>query len=113
MADAGIYPAVDIESSVSRAMTQCTSDTQQQLATRFRQVYSVYQENRDLVAVGAYQPGSNPKLDEAIALWPAIIEFLRQHHNQSVDSAESLAGLRELFDAMPAPDSLDPPELSE
>ena len=113
MADAGIYPAVDVESSVSRAMTQCTSDTQLQLASRFRQVYSVYQENRDLVAVGAYQPGSNPKLDEAIALWPAIIEFLRQHHNQSVDSAESLAGLRELFDAVPAPDSVNPPDLSE
>lgn len=104
MADAGIYPAVDIESSVSRAMNQCTSDAQQQLVSRFRQVYSTYQENRDLVAVGAYQPGSNPKLDEAIALWPSIIEFLRQHHHQSVDSARSLTGLRELFDAEPAED---------
>ena len=105
MADAGIYPAVDIESSVSRAMNQCTSDVQQQLAARFRQVYSTYQENRDLVAVGAYQPGSNPQLDEAIALWPSIIEFLRQHHHNSVDSAESLAGLRELFDAVPVDDA--------
>ena len=112
MADAGIYPAVDIESSVSRAMNQCTSDTQQQLASRFRHVYSTYQENRDLVAVGAYQPGSNPQLDEAIALWPAIIEFLRQHHQQSVDSEQSLAGLREMFDAVPATDSADPAELS-
>jgi len=99
MADAGIYPAVDIESSVSRAMTQFVSDSQQQLVSRFRQVYSTYQENRDLVAVGAYQPGSNPQLDEAIALWPAIIEFLRQHQNQSVNSTTSLANLRELFDA--------------
>jgi flagellum-specific ATP synthase len=113
MADAGIYPAVDIESSVSRAMNQCTSDAQQQLASRFRQVYSTYQENRDLVAVGAYQPGSNPQLDEAITLWPAIIEFLRQHHHQSVDSAQSLTGLRELFDAVPAADSVTPAELSE
>jgi len=100
MADAGIYPAVDIESSVSRAMTQFISDSQQQLVSRFRQVYSTYQENRDLVAVGAYQPGTNPQLDEAIALWPTIIEFLRQHQNQSINSATSLANLRELFDAV-------------
>ncbi len=108
MADAGIYPAVDIESSVSRAMNQCTSDAQQQLASRFRQVCSTYQENRDLVAVGAYQPGSNTKLDEAIALWPSIIDFLRQHHGESVDSRASLAALRELFDAAPAADAGEP-----
>ena len=99
MADAGIYPAVDIESSVSRAMTQFIPETQQQLVSRFRQVYSTYQENRDLVAVGAYQPGSNPQLDEAIALWPSIIEFLRQHQHQSVNTATSVDALRELFDA--------------
>ncbi len=99
MGDAGIYPAIDIESSVSRAMTSFVSDSQQQLVSRFRQVYSTYQENRDLVAVGAYQQGSNPQLDEAIALWPSIITFLRQHHDQSFDTATSLAHLRELFDA--------------
>lgn len=98
MADAGIYPAVDVESSVSRAMNRITSDSQQQLVSRFRQVHSIYQENRDLVAVGAYQPGSNSQLDEAIALWPAITEFLRQHQNQSIDTAASLLQLRELFD---------------
>ena len=99
MGDAGIYPAIDIESSVSRAMTSFISEGQQQLVTRFRQIYSTYQENRDLVAVGAYQPGSNPQLDEAIALWPSIIKFLRQHHDQSFDTAASLAHLRELFTA--------------
>ncbi len=108
MADAGIYPAVDIESSVSRAMTQFVSDSQQQLVSRFRQVYSTYQENRDLVAVGAYQPGTNPQLDEAIALWPAIIEFLRQHQNESVNATTSLANLRELFDAAPTESAVEP-----
>lgn len=97
MADAGIYPAVDVEPSVSRAMTQFTSDSQQQLVSRFRHLYSVYQENRDLISVGAYQPGSNPQLDEAIALWPSIVEFLRQNHNICVDAAASLNELRELF----------------
>ncbi len=99
MADAGIYPAIDVEASVSRAMTQFVDDGQQQLISRFRQVYSLYQENRDLISVGAYQPGSNPQLDEAIAMWPSFIEFLRQHHGQSVDSATSVADLNRLFDA--------------
>lgn len=104
MADAGIYPAVDVESSVSRAMTQFASAGQQQLISRFRRVYSVYQEHRDLVAVGAYHPGSNPQLDEAIAMWPAIIEFLRQSHKDCVSAKSSLKALRELFDATPAAD---------
>ncbi len=113
MADAGVYPAVDIESSVSRAMNQCTEDSQQRLVSRFRQVYSTYQENRDLVAVGAYQPGSNPQLDEAIALWPAMIEFLRQHHNESIDSATSLLQLRQLFDPSPADGETGQGEVSQ
>ncbi len=99
MGDAGIYPAIDVESSVSRAMSSFASEAQLQLVTRFRQVYSLYQENKDLISVGAYQPGLNPKLDEAIALWPSIIEFLRQHQSQKVDSKTSLEKLRLLFDA--------------
>lgn len=106
MADAGIYPAIDVESSVSRAMNQFAIDSQQQLVSRFRQVYSTYQENRDLVSVGAYQAGSNPQLDEAIALWPSIIEFLRQQQSESINAATSLQQLRELFDAVDtAPDT--------
>jgi flagellum-specific ATP synthase len=100
MADAGIYPAIDVESSVSRAMTQFIGANQQQLITRFRQVHSTYQENRDLISVGAYQPGSNPELDEAVALWPTLVEFLRQQHTQCVNESKSLHDLREIFDAV-------------
>jgi len=107
MADAGIYPAIDVEASVSRAMNQFTTDSHQQLVGRFRQVYSVYQENRELIAVGAYQPGSNPQLDEAIALWPAMLDFLRQHQGTRVDAPASLEALRQLF--APSPDSADVP----
>jgi flagellum-specific ATP synthase len=97
-ADAGIYPAVDIESSVSRAMTQITSDEHQQLISRFRQIYSVYQDHRDLIAVGAYQRGSDPRVDEAIERWPAMMEFIRQHQNERVDVQSSLTQLRELVE---------------
>ena len=91
------------------ASTKFTSDSQQQLIARFRHVYTTYQENRDLIAVGAYQPGSNPQLDEAISLWPAMTEFLRQPYTECVDSAASLQGLRDLLAAEtpvtpPAPD---------
>lgn len=99
MADAGIYPAIDIESSISRAMTNIVDDEHQELISRFRRLYSVYQENRDLVSVGAYQPGSNPELDEALRLWPTIVKFLRQHFGQRISMADSVQQLAEVLGA--------------
>ena len=107
MADSGIYPAVDVESSVSRAMDHFIGDSQRELISRFRRVYSTYQENRDLVAVGAYQRGSNPQMDEALALWPALTRFLRQPHTKNVSTAESLDALRALFAADGTPAAAD------
>jgi flagellum-specific ATP synthase len=97
LADAGVYPAIDIESSVSRAMSQIVGNEHQEMISRFRHLYSVYQEHRDLIAVGAYRRGSDPRVDEAVARWPAIVEFLRQHKDQRVDSAASLRDLRQLL----------------
>jgi flagellum-specific ATP synthase len=101
LADAGLYPAVDIESSVSRAMTRITDDPHQVLITKFRSLYSIYQEHRDLIAVGAYQRGSDKRVDEAVARWPAILEFLRQGEKQRVDFAASVTTLRTLLDRRP------------
>lgn len=98
MADAGIYPAIDIESSVSRAMTSIVDDEHLKLVTEFRHLYSTYQQNRDLVTVGAYQPGSNPELDKAIRQWPKIVEFLRQHYARKVSFTDSVAELRQVLD---------------
>ncbi len=108
LADAGVYPAIDIESSVSRAMAHFAGEAQQQLIARFRRVYSTYQQNKDLVAVGAYQPGSNPELDEAIDSWPAILEFLHQPADRCVTAEHSLAALAELFDVKPLADESSP-----
>jgi flagellum-specific ATP synthase len=99
LADAGIYPAIDIETSVSRAMPQIVSAEQQQLVSRFRHIYSIYQEHRDLIAVGAYRRGTDPRVDDAVARWPTIIEFLRQSGDEQVSNESSLAALRELLDA--------------
>ncbi len=98
MADAGIYPAIDIESSISRAFNNIVDVEHQQLVSRFRHVYSTYQQNRDLVAVGAYQPGTNAELDEALKLWPGIVEFLRQHYAKKVSFDESVRELRAIFE---------------
>ncbi len=97
LADTGLYPAVDVESSVSRAMQAIAGHEQKELITRFRQVYSTYRQNLDLIAVGAYQKGSDARVDEAVALWPRIIEFLRQRQDESVDYDSSVAALAELL----------------
>ena len=99
LADAGIYPAVDVEASISRAMPQVASEEHQALISRFRHTFSTYRENRDLIAVGAYQKGSDPRIDDAIARWPGIIEFLRQNQLDRVTTDESLRQLQALLDA--------------
>ena len=101
LAEAGLYPAIDIEASVSRALTQITDDEHQRQIARFRRLHAVYQENRDLIAVGAYTRGSDPRIDEAIALAPAMQDFLRQHQHAREDFPASVAALRELL--RPAP----------
>ncbi|MEL7297777.1 MAG: flagellar protein export ATPase FliI [Pseudomonadota bacterium] len=99
LAEAGHYPAIDIEASVSRAMMQVTDEAHRALILKLREYYSLYQQNSDLLAIGAYQSGSNPALDEAIQLWPVIQQFLRQANNEAVDRESSLAALGGLFES--------------
>ena len=97
LAEAGHYPAIDIEQSISRAMHNITSEEHQKLTRRLKQLYSRYQRNRDLISVGAYSPGSDPVLDEAIALHPRIEAFLQQQITERAGSQESLGQLAALF----------------
>ena len=64
-----------------------------QLARELRRTYSLYQQNRDLISVGAYQPGSDPRIDKAIAKNPAILDFLQQDMDEAVDLNQSLQEL--------------------
>jgi len=96
LAESGHYPAIDIEQSASRVMHNVASPEHFDTARRFRAVYSRYQKGKDLVQVGAYMPGSDPALDEAIALQPAMAGFLQQgmHDAASLDhSCTELAAL--------------------
>lgn len=97
LADAGHYPAIDIEQSISRVMNQIIAPEQIELARQFKQLYSRYQRGRDLIAVGAYAPGSDALLDRAIALYPRLEAFLQQSINERADSQGSRLRLAELF----------------
>ncbi len=72
------YPAIDVLSSISRLMSSITDPKQQKAASKLRNLLSVYDQNYDLVSIGAYKHGSNPLLDEALAKMPKIDKFLQQ-----------------------------------
>jgi flagellum-specific ATP synthase len=97
LAEAGHYPAIDIEQSISRVMHSITTPGQQALARRLKQLTSRYQRSRDLIAVGAYSAGSDPMLDEAIALQPQIERFLQQGIHEQSTMPESCGQLAALF----------------
>jgi flagellum-specific ATP synthase len=97
LAEAGHYPAIDIEQSISRAMHNITDSSHQQLSRRLKQLTSRYQRNRDLISVGAYAHGSDPVLDQAIASFPKIEKFLQQDISERAGISESLQQLAALF----------------
>ncbi len=96
IAEEGIYPPIDIETSVSRSMPRVTSPQHQAWAQAFREIYSYYVRHRDLITVGAYQSGSDPRLDKAIAMWPAIEDFLSQSMHEDVGLQSSIDELAAL-----------------
>jgi len=86
-------------------MHQISTREQLDLATRFKQVYSTYQQNRDLITVGAYRRGADPRVDVAVEQWPKIVEFLRQDMYEPVGIERSYADLKQLvtqFSAQPS-----------
>ncbi len=97
LADAGHYPAIDIEQSISRAMVNLITPGQFDHVRRFKQLFSRYQRSRDLIAVGAYAPGSDPLLDQAVSAFPRLEAFLVQNLGERSTYPDSIAQLEELF----------------
>ncbi|MDR1311445.1 MAG: flagellar protein export ATPase FliI [Burkholderiaceae bacterium] len=93
LSDAGHYPAIDIEQSISRAMPNITTPEHQQLARRLKQLSSRYARSVDLISVGAYSPGSDPVLDEAIRRHDQIDAFLQQDIMERADIKDSVDAL--------------------
>ena len=98
LAESGHYPAIDIEQSISRAMHSITTPQHQKFTRHLKQLYSRYERNRDLISVGAYTAGSDPLLDEAIALRAKIESFLQQEISEQASMQESLGQLTSLFE---------------
>jgi len=93
IADSGRYPAIDVEASISRVMIEIVSKEQYKLAQTFKKIYSIYQQNQDLISVGAYRKGSNPEIDLAIQKHPALNLFLSQRIDENFNFAQSLNAL--------------------
>ena len=93
LADAGQYPAIDIEASISRAQPDLVDENELETIRRFRYLYSRYMRSRDLLAVGAYVPGADVVLDEAVKHYPMMQAYLMQGMNEQVDMAQSRAAL--------------------
>ncbi len=96
IAQRGQYPAVDVGASLSRVMNDIVAPEHAVNARRFRALSATYEANRDLVMMGAYRQGSDPLLDEAIALHPHMSRFLSQGHGECVDIAAASEQLTQL-----------------
>jgi flagellum-specific ATP synthase len=101
LAESGHYPAIDIEQSISRAMHNITSPAHQKLAQKLKQLNSRYMRSIDLINVGAYEAGSDPLLDLAIARHEIIEQFLQQDVSQRADWDESIHFLAGVLDGIP------------
>lgn len=93
LAEMGHYPAIDIEASISRVMTEISDDAHLEMARRFKQIFSTYQQNRDLINVGAYTYGTDNNIDEAIEMQPSLMDFLQQSMDNAVNLEQSLHDL--------------------
>ncbi len=93
LAERGLYPAIDIEASISRVMSQVVGDRQLKYARALKHFYSLYEQNADLFNVGAYQRGANPELDSAVAMRPQILEFLGQDRRAAVNFNDAVSAL--------------------
>ena len=96
LADAAHYPAIDLAGSISRVMASLVSPEQLHSANRFRRLWTLYQQNQDLIQVGAYEPGTNPDLDEAIKIRAGMEALLQQLSNESVALSDSQIFLNQL-----------------
>lgn len=84
IAEMNHYPAIDVLGSISRLMSSITTREHQDAAAKVRRILSLYRENKDLIDVGMYVSGSNPKLDVAIQMIPQVNAFLQQRTSDLV-----------------------------
>ena len=97
-AQLGIYPAIDIQNSISRVMDDIVSDEQKKLSRELKKMVSVYKESRDLVLMGGYSKGQDKSIDLAHQLWPKIVEFMKQDSSEKDNIEGSFEKLKKLLE---------------
>ena len=97
LANANHYPAINVNASISRLMNEIVSPEHRQLASRIRDILSVYEKNADLIAIGAYKQGSNRKLDFALSKIDAVNAFLMQEVDESFSYEQCVAQMQEVL----------------
>ena len=97
LADQAHYPAIDLNGSISRVMQTLVNSDELKQSNKLRRLWSVYQQNADLVQVGAYEAGSNPELDEAIRIREQMVDFLRQDMDKGEDYAMTRSRLSQML----------------
>ena len=93
VAEMNHYPAIDVLGSISRLFTEIVTEEHKQAAYKMRKLMALYRENKYLIDVGMYNPGSNPRLDIAIELMPQINAFLQQRVSDSVSMDTTISTL--------------------
>ena len=93
VAEMNHYPAIDVLGSISRLFPEITTEEHKEAAAKMRKILAMYRENKDLIDVGMYQPGTNPKLDIAINMMPQVNAFLQQRTADSVNMDDTIATL--------------------
>jgi len=97
LAARGHFPAIAVNTSISRVMHDIVPPEHWELAMALRTLIGVYEENIDLVQIGGYQPGNNPSLDAALSLMPAIERFLKQGINERSSMDQTLVDMQAIF----------------
>lgn len=99
LAEEGIYPAIDIESSISRVMPNVTDDRHQKSALQCKQWLARFRQNKDLITIGAYTAGSDPQIDRAVERYPHLIDFISQSMQHKAPFAECIGHLHAIVSA--------------
>lgn len=97
LAEEGIYPAIDVEASISRAMPNITSEEHLKTMQRFKRLLATYQQNKDLINIGAYRQGSDPEIDLAIERYPHLRAFVQQGMNEAISYTASNEALLQVL----------------
>jgi flagellum-specific ATP synthase len=89
IAQLGVYPAIDIPASISRVMNDIVPPAQQKAARKFKKLVSLYNENRDLMLMGGYVSGQDTDLDQAVLLWPKLVDYISQSPDEQAELSKA------------------------